>query len=110
LEKEEMTREDLHSRMKEGKIPDNIQPTAGINKEKLEKYRKNGNEVIIVSIWKEISGTYQNIKSAIEEYKKTHPEFKVALIDCRSGSVAATLIARQVAEMIKAGYSFEAAA
>ena len=107
LDKEEITLEELHSAMKEGKMPSTSQPSPGLIKEELEKYRKNGDEVIIVSIWKEISGTYQNIKSVIEEYKKTHPEFKVALIDCQSGSVAATLIAIQVAEMIKAGYSFE---
>ena len=93
--------------MKEGEMPSTSQPSPGQIKERLEEYRKNGDDVVIVSIWKQISGTYQSIKSVIDEYKETHPEFKIALIDCRSGSVAATLIAIQVLEMIKANYSFE---
>ena len=43
----------------------------------------------------------------IQEYKETHPEFRVSLIDCRSGSVAGTLVAVQVLEMIKAGYPYD---
>lgn len=107
LDKEEISLKELHYAMKQGKMPSTSQPSPGSIKEKLEKYRKNGDEVIIVSLWKEISGTFQNIQSVLDEYKDTHPEFKVALIDCRSGSVAATLIAIQVAEMIQAGYSFD---
>lgn len=107
LDKKEISLEELHNAMKKGKMPSTSQPSPGLIKEKLEKYRKNGDDVIIVSIWKKISGTYQNIKSVINEYQETHPDFKVALIDCQSASVAATLIAIQVAEMIQAGYSFE---
>jgi len=107
LDREEITLKELHKAMKEGEMPSTSQPSPGQIKERLEEYRKNGDDVVIVSIWKQISGTYQSIKSVIDEYKETHPEFKIALIDCRSGSVAATLIAIQVLEMIKAGYSFE---
>src|SRR5690625_629712 len=107
LDKEEISLEELHQAMKKGKMPSTSQPSPGLIKEKIEKYRENGDEVIIVSIWKEISGTYQNNKSVIDEYKETHPEFKVALIDCSSGYVGETLIAIQVSEMVQAGYSFE---
>lgn len=107
LDREEITLKELHKAMKEGEMPSTSQPSPGQIKERLEEYRKNGDDVVIVSIWKQISGTYQSIKSVIDEYKETHPEFKIALIDCRSGSVAATLIAIQVLEMIKANYSFE---
>lgn len=107
LDKEEISLEELHTAMKDGKMPSTSQPSPGQVKEKLEEYRKNGDDVIIVSLWREISGTYQSIKSVIDEYKETHPEFKVALIDCKSGSIAETLLAIQVLEMIKANYSFE---
>lgn len=107
LDREEITLTELHNAMKDGKMPSTSQPSPGQVLEKLEEYRKNGDDVIIVSLWKEISGTYQSINSVIEEYKETHPEFKVALIDCRSGSVAGTLVAVQVLEMIKAGFTFD---
>lgn len=106
LDKEEITLAELHTAMKDGKMPSTSQPSPGQIKEKLEEYRKNGDDVIIVSLWKNISGTYQSIYSIIEEYKETHPEFRVALIDCNSGSVAGTLVAVQALEMIKAGYTF----
>jgi DegV family protein with EDD domain len=107
LDKEEISLEELHTAMKDGKMPSTSQPSPGQVKEKLEEYRKNGDDVIIVSLWREISGTYQSIKSVIDEYKETHPEFNVALIDCKSGSIAETLLAVQVLEMIKANYTFE---
>ena len=107
LDREEITLTELHNAMKDGKIPSTSQPSPGQVFEKLEEYRKNGDDVIIVSLWKEISGTYQSINSVIDEYKETHPEFRIALIDCRSGSVAGTLVAVQVLEMIKAGFTFD---
>ncbi len=107
LDRLEISLDELHTEMKAGKLPTTSQPSPGQVKEILEPYRENGDDVVIVSLWKNLSGTYQSILSVIEEYKEIHPEFKVALIDSRSGSVAETLIAMQVLEMVKAGYSFE---
>jgi len=107
LDKKDISLQELHQAMKRGKMPSTSQPSPGQVKEVLETYRQNGDDVIIVSLWKNLSGTYQSINSVVEEYKETHPEFKVALIDSRSGSVVETLIAIQAMEMIDAGYSFE---
>lgn len=107
LDKKDISLEELHQAMKSGKMPSTSQPSPGQVKEVLETYRQNGDEVIIVSLWKNLSGTFQSINSVVEEYKETHPEFKAAIIDSRSGSVAETLIAIQAMEMIDAGYSFE---
>ena len=43
----------------------------------------------------------------MDEYKETHPEFGLTVIDSQSGSVAGSIISIQIAEMIHAGYLFE---
>ena len=107
LDRAEISQEELHAAMKDNKMPSTSQPSPGQVKAVLEKYRENGDQVIIISLWKKLSGTYQVIKSIIDEYKETAPDFQVELIDCNSASVVETLIAIQALEMVGAGYSFE---
>lgn len=107
LDRDEISLETLHEKMKEGVMPSTSQPSPGQVEEILEKYRKQGDQVIFISLWKNLSGTFQVIKSVMDEYKEKDPDFKTALIDCRSGSIAETLIAVQALEMVKAGYSYE---
>ncbi len=107
LDKKEINQRELHEALAAGKMPSTSQPSPGQVKELLENYRINGDQVIIVSIWEKLSGTYQSIKSVVDEYKETYPEFDLALVDSQSGSVGGTIIAIQVAEMIDAGYTFE---
>src|SRR5699024_12600589 len=56
LDKEEISLEELHTAMKDGKMPSTSQPSPGQVKEKLEEYRKKGDDVIIVSLWREKIG------------------------------------------------------
>lgn len=107
LDQEELSQAELHEALRAGKTAMTSQPSPGQVKELLEEYRNKGDQVIIVSIWEKISGTYQSIKSVVDEYKETHPGFDLAVIDSQSASVGATIISLQVAEMIDAGYSFE---
>lgn len=107
IDEQEITLEELHKEMKSGKMPSTSQPSPGQVQEVLEKNRKEGNDVIFVTIWKNLSGTYQVIKSIVDEYKEQYPDFKVAIVDCLSASVAGTLVAIQAMEMIEAGYDFE---
>lgn len=107
VDKVEISQAELHQAMKEGTMPSTSQPSPGQVKEVLEKYYQNGDDVLFISLWKNISGTYQTIKSVIDEYKEGDPNFKAEIVDCRSASIAGSLIAIQALEMAKAGYSFE---
>ncbi len=107
IDREEITLDELHEAMKAGKMPSTSQPSPGQVYKILEKNRKEGNDVIFVTIWKNLSGTYQVIKSVVDEYKEEYPDFKAEIIDSRSASMAETLIALQAVEMIEAGYDFE---
>lgn len=107
LDRHEISLDKLHAKMKEGKVPSTSQPSPGQVRDMLEKYRVKNDQVLIISIWKKLSGTYQVIKSVIDEYKEEYPDFKVELIDSNSASGAASILTIQALEMIDAGYSFE---
>ena len=107
IDEKDITLKEIHAAMKDGKMPSTSQPSPGQVQEVLEKNRLEGNDVIFISIWEKLSGTYQVIKSVVDEYKEQYPDFKVAIIDSRSASVSGTLLAVQAAEMIEAGYDYE---
>lgn len=107
LDGDEINLTQLHKAMSDGKMPSTSQPSPGQVSEILEKHRLENNDVIFVTLWEKLSGTNQVIRSVVDEYKEKYPDFKIAIIDCRSGSIAETLIAVQVLEMIKAGHTFE---
>lgn len=107
IDNKDITLEEIHEAMKDGKMPSTSQPSPGQVQEVLEKNRLEGNDVIFVTIWEKLSGTYQVIKSVVDEYKEKYPDFKIAIIDSRSASVSGTLLAVQAAEMIQAGYDYE---
>lgn len=107
LDRDEMSLEHLHSEMKEGKVPSTSQPSPGQVIKVLEKYRKNGDQVLFISLWKNLSGTYQVIKSVVDDYKEEYPEFEIELVDTNGASVAASIITIQALEMIANKYSFE---
>lgn len=107
LDRHEISLDELHSAMKDGKMPSTSQPSPGQVQKILDKYRAQGDEVLFVTIWKELSGTYQMVKSTIEDYKETYPDFKVEVVDSNSATVAESIIAIQAMEMANAGYSFE---
>ena len=107
LDKKEISQNEIYSLLRAGNFFATSQPSPGEIKKILEVYRKNNQQVIILSIWKQISGTYQVIKSIVDEYHEQYPDFDVTVIDSNSGSVAATILSIQILEMSHAGYSYE---
>lgn len=107
IDQEEIEQEELLSLLREGHFLRTSQPSPGEVKTLLEKYRLKNDEVIIISIWNKLSGTYQVIKSVVQEYQEEYPNFKLTLIDSNSGSVAATILSMQAMEMIQARYDYD---
>lgn len=107
LDRHEISLEALHLAMKAGKMPSTSQPSPGQVQALLDKYREQGDEVLFVTIWKQLSGTYQMVKSTVDDYKETYPNFKVEVVDSNSATVAESIIAIQALEMANAGYTFE---
>ena len=102
-----MSLENLHEAMKAGKMASTSQPSPGQIQTILDKYREQGEDVLIISLWKQLSGTFQVIQSVVNDYKENYPDFNIEVVDSNSATVSETIIAIQALEMSKAGYSFE---
>lgn len=107
LDEKEITLSDVHSYMLEGNFPKTSQISPANAQEVFEECRKKGEEVIYISIFKELSGTYQVAYNVIQEYKEKYPDFKIALVDSLGGAGGASLLVLQALKMAKQDYSFE---
>lgn len=107
IDERDVTLADVHTYMREGNFPKTSQISPENAKEVFEKCRENGEEVIYITLFKELSGTYQVAHNVAQEYKETHPEFKLAIVDSLGGAGGSSILALQALEMVKAGYSFE---
>lgn len=107
LDEEEITLSEVHTYMKEGNFPKTSQISPESAKQVFEKCRKNEEEVIYITLFKELSGTYQVAHTVIKEYKEKHPDFNIALVDSLGGAGGGTLLVLQALEMVQKGYPFE---
>lgn len=63
-------------------------------------------DVYVVTLSSNLSGSNNSALLAKQLYLEEHPNKNIAVIDSRSASVAQTLIARKLQELLKAGKSF----
>lgn len=64
-------------------------------------------DIYIITLSSELSGSYNSAELAKKLYLEDHPGKNIKVIDSRSASVAQTLIAMEITELIKQGQSFE---
>lgn len=107
LDEKEISLKEVHAYMKGGNLPKTSQISPANAKEVFEKYRKAGEEVIYITLFKEVSGTYQVAYNVAKEYQERYPKFKLAVVDSLGGAGGASLLAIQALEMSKQNYSFE---
>lgn len=107
LDEKEITLPEVHKYMLDGNFPKTSQISPDNAKRAFEACRKRGEDVIFISLFKELSGTYQVAHNVIQEYKEEYPGFKIDLVDSLGGAGGQTLLVLQALEMVKQGYSFE---
>lgn len=73
----------------------------------LESYKAYDGDVIVVTLSKELSGTYASAILAKEIYESDKGENRVEIIDSTNGSIGAALPVIKAAEMIAKGETFE---
>lgn len=64
-------------------------------------------DIYVVTLSSNLSGSYNSAVLAKQLYLEEHPDKKIEIIDSRSASVAQTLIAMKIRELIQAGHLFE---
>ncbi len=73
----------------------------------IESFQK-AKEVFVITISSMLSGTFNSAELAKKLYKEEHPEAKVHVFDSKSASIAESLIAMRVHELIQKELDFEA--
>ena len=64
-------------------------------------------DIYVVTLSSNLSGSYNSAELAKKLYLEDHPDKKIEIIDSRSASVAQTLIAMKIKELIEKGHLFE---
>ncbi len=66
-----------------------------------------GNDILYVHFSSAMSGTFNSMRLALEEFKEKYPERQVFTIDTKSITIGAHIIALEVLELYKQGKSIE---
>lgn len=99
--------EEVYEAMSRGVIPMTSLPRPIDILETFTQCCREGNDFIYVAIASKLSGTYQLALSLMREVKEQYPGRRMMVIDSKSGSTAAGLIALQAAKLASAGIAFE---
>jgi DegV family protein with EDD domain len=65
-------------------------------------------DIYVITLSSNLSGSYNSAELAKNLYLEEHPDKKIEVIDSRSASVAQTLIAMKIKELIESNHPFEA--
>ena len=99
--------EEVYEAMSRGVIPITSLPRPVDILETYIRCCREEHDFIYVALSSKLSGTYQLAVSLMEEVKDQYKSIKMKVVDSKSGSTAAGLIALQAAKLARAGIAFE---
>ena len=68
---------------------------------------ENGEDVIVLAFSSKLSGSYQNIKNAAEDYKEQYPERRIIVLDTLAASLGEGLIVHYAVKLQKQGKTID---
>lgn len=96
----------LYELMENGeKYPTSSQPTRKAAEDFLNFIGSHYDSIIVVTVSKQMSGTFETISKAAQQLQRTGK--RIAVIDSKTNSAAQGLVVLKAAESIEAGKSFE---
>ncbi len=98
--------DELYEELKKGSDIKTSQPNINDIYETIEKYVKNNDDIIFITISSGVSGTYQTVHMVKEELLEKYPDAKIKIIDSRGGSAIAGLMALQAARFVRRNIPF----
>lgn len=99
---ETLSGKDLMDKMRNGGVPKTSQVTVLAFYQVFERYAKNGDEIICITLASTLSGTYNSANLAREEILEKYPNADITLIDTRCASLGLGLIVHNALLMLKA--------
>ncbi len=99
--------EEVYEAMSDGIIPMTSLPRPIDIQELFKQCCLEGNDFIYVALSSKLSGTYQLAVSIMQELQEQYQGIRMVVIDSKSGSTAAGLIALQAAKLARSGIDFD---
>lgn len=107
LDKVTIQAEEVYEAMSRGIIPKTSLPSPIDILNMFEQFCLEGNDFIFIVLSSKLSGTYQLAVFLLKELQKQYAGVKMKVVDSKSTSTAAGLIALQAAKLVRAGISFD---
>ena len=99
--------EEVYEAMNRGVIPITSMPSPMEILTLFKQCCAEGNDLIYIALSSKLSGTCQLSKSILEEVQEQYSGIRMKVIDSKSGSTAAGLIALQAAKLSRSGAEFD---
>ena len=95
--------DEFYTRLQSGDFPKTSYPPLGRFVQVLDAEMAAGNEVLIITLAKALSGCYDSVSMLLEEY----PADRVAVFDSKAATLAQGAVVLAAARMVEAGASYQ---
>lgn len=104
----ELSRDDFYERvMTDSNMPKTSLPGVQDFADSMEKYVKEGDEVIVITISTSLSGSYNSAKVAREQVLEDYPDAKISVVNSTTNTITQGLFVNEAVRMRDAGLTYE---
>ena len=107
VDMEGLSAKEFFAKLREGKMSVTSQVNPDEAKDALEKYVKEGKDILHLAFTSALSGTYNSMRLAAEELREEYPEANIIVIDTLCACMGEGLLAHYAYEMKKAGKTID---
>jgi DegV family protein with EDD domain len=107
VDMEGLSSKEFFNKLREGKMSVTSQVNPDEAREALEKYVKEGKDVLHLAFTSALSGTYNSMRLAAEDLREEYPEANIIVIDTLCACMGEGLLAHYAYEMKKAGKTMD---
>lgn len=100
----DITVEEFYTRLQGGEFPKTSYPALGCFVQALDEEMAAGNEVLIITIAKALSGCYDSVSVLLEDY----PADRVAVFDSKAATLTQGAVVLEAARLVDSGADFAA--
>lgn len=104
---EKISEKEFYAKLREGSMPTTYQVTSEMAKERIEKFLKNGRDVLVIAFSSGLSGTAGSFIVAARELSETYPERKIYVVDSLCASRGEGLLLDYVIKKADGGATLE---
>ena len=107
VDMEGLSVKEFFAKLREGKMSVTSQVNPDEAKDALEKYVKEGKDILHLAFTSALSGTYNSMRLAAEELREEYPEANIIVIDTLCACMGEGLLAHYAYEMKKIGKTMD---